>query len=224
MLARPLFAALALLGLAACSDAPPKPMADYDAHQRFQNAVEKREAFATFTPAPDGSLSATDLTALADLAREHDRRGAGPVAISVAYDGNPAAARAFAAEIVSALGATGADEAAVTFAVQPGAAKPAADVSVPVWVAKVPDCGQWPDRINPDFSGQNTANFGCAVTRNIGLMVANPADLERARDASGRSGTRSEDVLTKYGTGKPTSSKVEDVKPTLTLSTVGTGK
>lgn len=222
MLPRPFLAAVALLGLAACSE--PQSLADFDPHQRFQNTVEKREAVATFSPAADGGLGPSDRAAIADLAREHLRRGAGTVRIAVAFDGDEAGARAFAARIVAALGEEGADAAVASLTPTPGASPPRAEVGVPIWVALVPECGQWPERINPDFRNQNTANFGCSVTRNIGLMVANPADLERARDATGRSGTRSQDVLTKYGEGKATASKTEDAKPAATLSVVGTGR
>lgn len=221
---RPFLAALALIGLAACAPREPQPMADFDPHARFRNVVEKQAAVAVVAPTAQGGIGADDRAALADLAREHARRGAGPVAVRIGHGGDEAAARAFADRVAEALAAEGVDAVTVAFAPQPGAETVAAQVSVPVWVAQVPTCGQWGERISPDFRNQNTDNFGCAVTRNIGLMVANPADLERARGASGRSGARAEDVLTKYGTGKATSSKAEDSKPSASLSDVGTGQ
>jgi pilus assembly protein CpaD len=220
---RPFLALLALLSLAACSREP-QPLADFDPHQKFRNTVEKHEAVAVVAPTADGGLGPTDRAVLADLAREHLRRGAGPVRVSVAYGGDAAAAQAFAAQVVAGLDAEGADAIVLALVPTPGAAGPAAEIAVPVWVAQVPECGTWDERINPNYRNQNTSNFGCAMTRNIGLMVANPADLERARDATGRSGVRSQDVLTKYGEGKATASKVEDAKPAATLSVVGTGR
>lgn len=192
----------ALIGLAACETPGP---ADFDPHHRFRNTVEKKWAVAALSDSP--ALTAADRAVIADLGREHLRRGAGPVQVGAAADSLPG--------IRAALDEAGIE--AVTVETRPGAPR----ISVPIWVANVPDCGTWPARISPDYNNQNTANFGCAVTRNIGLMVANPADLERAREATGRSGVRSSDVLTKYGEGKATGSKTEEAKPGATLSNVG---
>lgn len=223
MTLRPFLALLSLAALAACSR-DPQPLTDFDPHQKFRNVVEKHEAVAAISAADDGSLAANDRAALADLAQEHIRRGAGTVAVTVRYDGDATAAQALGARIAAALDTEGVDAVTLRLEPTPGLPRPAAEVAVPVWVARVPECGQWAEGLNPDYRNQNTSNFGCAMTRNIGLMVANPADLERARDATGRSGVRSQDVLTKYGEGKATASKVEDAKPAATLSVVGTGK
>ena len=55
----------------------------------------------------------------------------------------------------------------------------------------------------------DTAVQPSAVERNRAMMVQNPADLYRARDASGRDGNRAVDVLAKYGRGEPTASSGE---------------
>lgn len=214
---RPLLAAFALLGLAACAD--PQPLADFDPHQRFRATVAQRQAVATIAPAEDGGIADADRAVLADLAREHQRRGAGAVVVSVAP--GDAAARPFGERIAAALGDAGAADVRVETAEAADAR--AVSVRVPVWVAVVPTCGEWTEPVSPDFRNQNTANFGCAVVRNAALMVADPADLERARDASGRSGARALDVLTKYGKGEPTSAKSEDVRP-VTLTTIGVAR
>ncbi len=208
-----ILATLCLPLLAACE----APRADFDPHERFQATAEKGHAVATLR-AP---LAPTDLAVLADLAAEHARRGAGPVSVTVAFGGDEAPARGFADHLATALDGEGA-AAVVTMVRRDGVAVPEATVAVPVWVARVPDCGSWDEGIGADFRNQNTANFGCAITRNMGLMVANPADLARARDATGRSGARAADVLGKYGEGKPTAAKAEDAKPSVTLSTIGT--
>ncbi|CAA7625886.1 CpaD family pilus assembly lipoprotein [Magnetospirillum sp. UT-4] len=210
------FAILAAVALLAACEAA--PLADYDPHQRFRPTVEKRQAVAALSPWRDGApLSPADRAVIADLVREHLRRGAGPVAVAAAGPSDEAA-RTFAGVVTEALDEAGADAVAVTFATAPAVA---AEIRVPIWVAVVPECGAWPEAVNPDRRNQNTANFGCAIARNIGLMVSDPADLERARGATGRSGVRSADVLTKYGEGKATASKAEEAKPSATLSTVG---
>lgn len=55
-----------------------------------------------------------------------------------------------------------------------------------------------------DYSAQPSA-----VERNRAMMVQNPADLVRAREASGRDANRSIDVLGKYGRGEATGSAPE---------------
>ncbi|HLO78062.1 MAG TPA: CpaD family pilus assembly lipoprotein [Magnetospirillum sp.] len=55
-----------------------------------------------------------------------------------------------------------------------------------------------------DYSAQPSA-----VERNRAMMVQNPADLQRARTATGRDGNRAVDVLSKYGRGEATSSAPE---------------
>lgn len=69
-----------------------------------------------------------------------------------------------------------------------------------------------------DFAAQPSA-----VERNRAMMVQNPADLIRAREASGRDGTRAVDVLAKYGRGEATSSAPEALSGG-SVSSVGQGK
>jgi len=189
--------------LAAC--APPE-MSAYDPHQRFYNKVESRELTASFSA---DALGNGDRAALRDLAREHVRRGAAPIAIN-----GPQAKAEDVAAILRSHGV-----AADRIVMSPGEGSATA-VSVPIWVAVVPECGQWNSDLTSDLANQNTDNFGCAVTRNIGLMVSDPADLVRARDISGRDANRAADVMGKYGQGKATSSAAEAGSPS-GLSSVG---
>ncbi|MBC7908511.1 MAG: CpaD family pilus assembly protein [Rhodospirillaceae bacterium] len=205
------FLALAIpLAASACS----VDMANYDPHQRHEVTVESRKAIASIArPAEGQSLSATDAAVLSDLAAEHLRRGAGPMVIAAGKDDE-----AFARSLAARLAESGVPSERIQIAT--AEISGSATITVPVWVANVPECGQWPERINPDFRNENTYNFGCSVTRNIGLMVSNPADLVRARETSGRDANRSVDVLTKYGQGKATGSEAE-AKPAGGLSSVG---
>lgn len=210
---RPWILALAV-ALPACG---PVDMADHDPHQRFAIQVDTADARAVIArPVEGATLSATDAAVLKDLAGEYQRRSAGPVAIIVAKDDI-----AFADSLVAALAEHGVPAGIAISAVGDQSKPGTAIIKVPVWVAKVPECGAWPEGVNPDFRNQTSSNFGCSVTRNIGLMLSNPADLVRAREPSGRDATRSVDVLKKYGEGKATASAQEEAKPTSTFSTVG---
>lgn len=199
---RPILAALILLPLAACA---PVDLADHDPHQRYAVQVESRDAVARLTQ----PLSATDRAALADLAGEFRRRSAGPVTLL-------APSPAEAEKVAEILTGAGIPRASLRFATGAGL-----EVRVPVWTAQVPECGQWPDRINPDWRNETTSHYGCAVTRNMGLMLSNPADLVRARELSGRDGERAVDVLTKYGQGKATGAAPEADTATKGVSRMG---
>lgn len=209
---RPWILAFAVI-LPACG---PVDMADHDPHQRFAVQVASADVRAVIARGAEGApLSATDAAVLKDLAAEFARRSAGPVAIVVAKDDI-----AFADSLAAGLAEHGVPAGRITISAM--ADKPGtAIVTVPVWVAKVPECGNFPEAINPDYRNQTAGNFGCSVTRNMGLMLSNPADLARARAATGRDAARSVDVLKKYGEGKPTSAAAEAPAPTATFSTVG---
>lgn len=75
-------------------------------------------------------------------------------------------------------------------------------VVLPLALAACADSGlQW-----SDYDARPSA-----VERNRALMMQNPADLYRAREATGRDGNRSVDVLGKYGRGEATSSATESL-------------
>ena len=52
--------------------------------------------------------------------------------------------------------------------------------------ASVPGCPNWSS--NSDFNPNNglSSNYGCAVNSNLAAMVANPEDLLRGADTTGR--------------------------------------
>ena len=185
--------ALTALSLSACAD--DGPYDGYDHRSRFDVTVESRDLVVT---SKSGSPDATEMAGLRALAREYLRRPAAPVLLS-----GPPEETAKLAQLLTALGLR--PEQISQRAVEPGPI----EIAAPVWQAKVPECGHWQQDLTWDQSNRNTDNFGCAVTRNMGLMIADPADLVRARESSARSGTRAVDVLDKYGQGKATSSAAE---------------
>jgi pilus assembly protein CpaD len=82
---------------------------------------------------------------------------------------------------------------------------------------RLPECGDWskPSPYNP----RNTqySNFGCADQRNLGLLVANPADLAGAATYERRDATRTALVIRAYRAGDATQSEY-DLPVTGTLS------
>lgn len=51
--------------------------------------------------------------------------------------------------------------------------------------AGVPGCPDFSRANAPEFEGNTTSNYGCAVNSNLAAMVANPADLVRGQIGSG---------------------------------------
>jgi len=205
----PLAALAPLLG--ACGN----DLGEHDYRQRFPLTASKREAVATVAaPIAGQPLSLPDRASLDQLSREHQRRGAGPVVVTVgAEDGESgkAAAQTLADSVLAGLGLPVGE--VETRIVGGGNPRPGvAVVTVPIWGADLPQCGEWQWEPNADFGNRDMSNnFGCATQRNLGLMIQNPADLVRPRDASGRDGNRAVDVLDKYRKGAATTSAKEDV-------------
>lgn len=83
------------------------------------------------------------------------------------------------------------------------------------FTVRVPECGDF-SKASP-YNPRNTphTNFGCATQRNLGLMVANPADLAGMTTFEPRDATRSALVIRSYRQGDTTQSNYN-------LSTTGT--
>lgn len=63
---------------------------------------------------------------------------------------------------------------------------------------KVPECGKWAANATFNWSNRNHPNFGCATQRNLGLMVRDPGDLNRAATMSGADAERFRGVIGNY--------------------------
>lgn len=187
-----LAAPLALsLAVAACGH--PKEAYDYQA--RHPITVETRLDSAVLTL--DDGVSAEEKAKLMKLAAAYGRNPVeGPIEILL----GPGAA---SEDITDALIQAGLEaKSIVTRQAGAGELPPGVAVaSYPYAVAKVPECGQWDRPVGSDSASRPTDNFGCAIQRNKGLMLADPRDLERARDVTPRDANRSVDVIGKYRKG-----------------------
>lgn len=63
-------------------------------------------------------------------------------------------------------------------------------------------CADWRKPTISDFSNTASSNFGCASQRNLALMVADPRDLQRGRDAGPADGARMGLAVKKYREGQ----------------------
>ncbi len=77
-------------------------------------------------------------------------------------------------------------------------------ISFETLVVIVPVCGDWSKESSHDPMNIDHYNFGCALQRNIGLMIADPADLIAPRTAGLRDTARSNIVIQQYRTGRVT--------------------
>lgn len=77
-------------------------------------------------------------------------------------------------------------------------------VSYQRYEALLPTCGDWTSAPSYNPYNEASSNFGCALQRDIGLMVADPADLVRARPAAPTDGQNASRVIQKYHAGQPT--------------------
>lgn len=218
MIRKASIAVLLPLLLAGC----PADMVEHDQRISHPLTAEQKSAVALFDRADGGQgLSAFDRERLGRLATESLKRGAGPIQITIAAKpGDEALDRDFAQSLAGVLKDGGVAEVQVKVVTGTGQEPGLAEVRVPIWVAVVPECGSFERGITPDYTNAPNSNWGCAIQRNMGLMVQNPADLIRAREASGRDANRASDVLGKYGKGEATGSATE-AKSSGSTSSVG---
>ena len=218
-----LLAASATVLLAACN-AP--DLTSYDVHEKYPLTAEQKTAVLIAEPGPDGSIQPADRQRFGEMATDFRDRSAGPIDIIVGAKG-PAdpVAQAFARNIRDALTAQGVPGASVQISYATGGASAAANratVSLPIYVAVVPDCGMSNTQPDIDYYNANSDNFGCAMQRNIGLMAVNPLDLQQMQPSTGRWGTRGHDILNRYGTGQAVPS-ANDLPTSVTQNSFGAG-
>ncbi len=85
-------------------------------------------------------------------------------------------------------------------------------LSYDAYVVRVPECGDWSKGSSYDFRNTEYSNYGCSVQRNVGLMIANPADLVASREAGRRDTARSNAVIQLDRAGKSTSAERTDAE------------
>jgi pilus assembly protein CpaD len=51
--------------------------------------------------------------------------------------------------------------------------------------ASVPNCPNWSEKSQPNYSNHTMSNFGCAVNSNLAAMIADPNDLVWGREGTG---------------------------------------
>ena len=63
---------------------------------------------------------------------------------------------------------------------------------------KVPECGDFSAKMSQNWTNIRSSNFGCATQRNLGLMVRDPGELQKAQPVSGGDGTKAATTIESY--------------------------
>ena len=77
-------------------------------------------------------------------------------------------------------------------------------VSYEKLVMRIPACGDWSKEASYDWTNTVHSNFGCSMQRGVGLMIADPGDLARPRQAGLRDAVRSNTIIQLYRAGEVT--------------------
>jgi len=153
-------------------------------------------------------LSPNQQAALADFVRTWRESGGGPIEI-----GEPAAGAdpVLARRTADAIGAFLYRLGAPTSVIKTVAYDPAGSPNPPVYASfaqlqpAAVDCSKIWDNLTSTGDNRPSTHFGCAVTANMALQVADPHDLVAPKPADGDDGRRLV-VLDKYRQGQVTSS------------------
>lgn len=83
-------------------------------------------------------------------------------------------------------------------------------------VVTPPPCPDWRKPSGPDYANTPSSNFGCATATNLGLMVADPADLVAGKELGPADAEYLAKAVDRYRQGK-----VKEPKPVTTAGSEG---
>jgi pilus assembly protein CpaD len=158
---------------------------------------------------PEG-LSDHQRAALADYARGYIEAGGDGIVIQVpAGDGEAAARMAQSAKAV--LQSQGLHDSEVALDVYTAdKAQAPIRLSYARWRAKPIACGKSWNDITASRDNQAQSNFGCAVTANMSVQIADPRDINGPRASDPSDAGRRATVLDKYRKGEITAATSDD--------------
>ena len=203
---RAVYAMLGLLGfvVAVGCEHPTSETTDYRVEHRI-SAEERVFSLALNLSDSGKKFDSRDEQNMRRLAQEYLRRGRGPFLVT-APDGDEAAASRIFDRVAAVLVEEGVPGDQVYLQVRRGA-KTASNVtrlSFSGFYVRVPECGDWSGETGFAPSNQPHSDFGCSYQRNIGLMLANPGDLNVSRGDIQFDGVRTDYVVRVYRDGSKT--------------------
>jgi pilus biogenesis lipoprotein CpaD len=196
---------LGLLAAACNGDTPAQQtIIDNDYQLKHPIVVEPATATMQLQSAAGHAVTDDDRRRLHDFAGVFIRRGSGSVEISVGGRGSDdAEARAYAQDIAQRLLGEGlkTSELRLQLVIGDPATTPGrAALRFATAAVNLPPCRDWSE----SASNAPFADFGCSVQRNLGAMVADPRDLERARDSGTAHSDKGDVAIDKMNRGEAT--------------------
>jgi pilus assembly protein CpaD len=192
------FVCLLGVALAACDQAPEYAVADSPKENRIR--LVRHEHVVRFP----GNAAALDAHEAARLSQFLGSRASDSGATIAVGPGTSAALASSRERVVrEALAARGYRSVDV-FHVSAADALNQVIVSVASAVVVTPRCPDYSKPTEYNYTNTPHSNYGCATAHNLGVMVADPADLARGRDEGTLDGTQSVLGIQRYRIGKVT--------------------
>ncbi len=218
---------LACMALAACATDDKDvggPAAGLTPTQQYPMTADQHPDEVKLAPHAAG-LSPAQQEALAALYGRWNDAGGGMVTIKTPLTGaDPAAAYATSEASRAFLIGLGVPTDRVTRAgydAQDQGLAPIV-VSYAAYEAVIPECGHHIGNLTSTGSNKPSGNFGCAVSANMAVQIANPGDIVAPRADGPADANRPHDVLDKYRKGE-TSSTAADSQASASTSASASG-
>ena len=204
-------------GLMATGCAPQKGTADF--RKPFPLQAERKTSVLTMAFIPGGGTAyrAADPARFRQFVSDYLRRGRSPMLVATQSRDGDRMGQAHNDRILAALVREGIPRGKVYFRQAPPAKAETgggtAVFSFEGYVVKALDCGDWSGWAGFDPSNLSHTNFGCAVRRNMGLMLADPGDLVQPRGGdTNLDSQRSDTIIGNYRKGSPTGMAVPNLE------------
>ena len=211
---RSLAAAIALIAVAGCNyPDSPRTLDETDYRARYPIGV-KSEVVATEFRGNGGAMTPDELATLRAFVAAYIDRGQKPLTILMGGSGQ--SHQGLAEGIRETAIAQGLARSEVLIGVDPAQSSEIVTASFISYTAIVPECGYWYQESYSNANNANSANFGCATQRNLGLMLADPSDLLAPTEFDPRDGPRTAIVIDLYRRGELTGAEWDDSDTTTT--------
>ncbi len=186
-----------LFMLAACAE--PDRLADYRKNNPL--VISKTIVSLTINAPLDGRpMSIEDFSNLRGFVNDYVNRGRTAVTVEMNAGGDDPSATRMAINLLIRAGLRS-DEISIRNAGNGAIGNNLLTLSFSANSVKVPECGKWSADNDYNWSNRNSGNYGCSYRRNLGLNVADPGDLKKAKPQSGRDPSRSDAVISGYKAG-----------------------
>lgn len=188
-----------VIGTVGC--APPQRPADHRTAFPVKVVKEQRD-LVLVSRLEIESLSSEDRISLNGFLRDYHMRAAGPIGIHIPANSASGAERQNRlGKVVGLLTSAAVHEGQIREIPTADQSGASIILTFSTHKAEVPECGHWEGASGYNPYNRRAANHGCAVQRNLGLTVADPRDLKRARKMDAFDGTRASGTIAVHREG-----------------------